>query len=84
MSYRPGKPVSSKGFKNFNPRLGLPKPQRLIWPVISQARSQDFSGRGGGCVWAVKMQTALGGSGGMLPWKNFRKYGVPWTAFYAF
>ena len=24
---------------------------------------------GGGCVWAVKMQTVLGGTGGMLPGK---------------
>ena len=30
------------------------------------------------------MQTVLGGSGGMLPRENFRKFGVPWTAFYAF
>ena len=43
-----------------------------------------MEGGGGGCVWAVKMQTVLGGSGGMFPRANFRRFGVPRTAFYAF
>ena len=32
----------------------------------------------------MKMQTVLGGTGGMLPRENFRNFGVPWTAFTRF
>ena len=61
----------------------------MAWRITTrhyvQARSQDFSWGGGGCIWGVKMQTSRGvRSGGMLPRENFRKFGVPWTAFYAF
>ena len=38
---------------------------------------------GGGCVWAVKIQTCRG-SGGMLLPENFRNFGLRWTTFRAF
>ena len=40
-----------------------------------------LGGRGTCGKWKCKL---LGGSGGVLPRENFRKFGVPWTAFYAF
>ena len=45
-----------------------------------------FRGRGGGGgsafgQWRCKL---VGGSGGMLPWENFRIFGLPWTTFRVF
>ena len=42
-----------------------------------------FRGGGGVRLGSENANSSMG-SGGMLPRENFRKFGVPWTAFYAF